>query len=151
MFVGLEVRESSKATRAATDAEIAAQFVALNTTMYASPELAGAFVEENDKGHPSLTSGESQFVLQAFYRALFHVWSNAHRQHLNGTVNPLLFAAVTQEIVAHAGPESPDDSPKINASRRLMQWAWGTERFIYNPVFQEFVDSILAAKHEEVG
>ena len=40
IFVGLEVRESSRATRAATDAEIAAQFVEINLAMYSSDHLA---------------------------------------------------------------------------------------------------------------
>ena len=146
VFVGLEVRESSLATRAATDAEIAAQFVEINTAMYGSPELAEDFIAAGEAGHPSRAPAASQIRLRAHFRALFHVWSNAHRQHLSGTANPLLFQAVAQELTAYATPESPDVSEVMNATRRVMQWAWESERFVYNPAFQSFVDSTIAAR-----
>ena len=146
IFVGLEVRESSRATRAATDAEIAAQFVEINTAIYASGELAEDFTAASEAGHPSRAPAASQIRIRAHFRALFHVWSNTHRQHLNGTVNPLLFEAVEQELTAYATPESPDASDGLNDTRRVMQWVWASERFLYNPAFQSLVDSTLASR-----
>ncbi len=145
VFVGLEVRESSRATRAATDAEIAAQFVEINVAMYTSDHLAADIEAAGEAGHPSLAPLESRIRLEAHFRALFHIWSNAHRQHLNSTVNPLLFQAVQQELTAYAAPESPDASAGMNETRRLMQWAWESQRFVYNPAFQAFVDSTIVA------
>ena len=147
VFVGLEVRESSRATRAATDAEIAAQFVEINTAMYGSDLLAADWQAASEAGHPSLAPPESQFRLVAHARALFHVWSNAHRQHLNGAVNPLLFQGVAQEMTAYTAPESPDGSLRIDETRRWMKWAWESQGFLYNPAFQAFVDSTMAAQH----
>ena len=145
IFVGLEVRESSRATRAATDAEIAAQFVEINLAISSSDHLAADIEAALEAGHPSRASRESQTRLLAHWRALFHIWSNTHRQHLNTTVNPLLFEAVQQELSAYAAPESPDESAEMNGIRRNMQWAWESQRFIYNPAFQALVDSTISA------
>jgi hypothetical protein len=136
-FVGL--------TRAATDAEIASQFLDLNTAMFEGRDLARAFEAAAEAGDPSQAPYVDQFLLRALYRGLFHIWSNTHRQHLNGTVNPLLFQAVTQEIVQYASPADSDTVERLNISRRNLAWAWESERFIYNPEFQEFVDSIIEA------
>ncbi|MGI9625925.1 MAG: hypothetical protein ACR2QM_03745 [Longimicrobiales bacterium] len=143
VFVGLEVRESSRATRAATDAEIASQFVALNTAILSSPELTVAFDAARAAGHPSGASLGEQGLLLAFYRSLFHVWSNTHRQHLSGTVNPMLFEAVVAEISSYAETADPTSASDHDQRRVLVQWAWENERFLYNPAFQVFVDSIM--------
>lgn len=143
VFVGLEVRESSRATRATTDAEIASQFVTLNTAILESPELNAAFDAARAAGHPSAASPAEQGLLLAFYRSLFHVWSNTHRQHLSGTVHPMLFEAVAGEIAAYAGPGDASSPRDHNERRVLVQWAWESERFIYNPAFLVFVDSIM--------
>ena len=81
VFVGLEVRESSRATRAATDAEIAGQFLELNTGIYSSPELMEAFEAGGRVNDPSELPVIHRIAITSFYRSLFHVWSNAHRQH----------------------------------------------------------------------
>jgi hypothetical protein len=143
VFVGLEVRESSRATRAATDAEIASQFVTLNTAMFSSPELMAAFDSASAAGHPSLAPSSAQGMILAFYRTLFHTWSNTHRQHLSGTVHPLLFDAVVGEISAYAQPVDTTELGRLNETRVAVQWAWESERFLYNPAFRSFVDSIM--------
>ena len=80
----------------------------------------------------------------AMWRAVFHIWSNVHRQHLNGTLDPALYDAVVQEISMHAGKargtETVDDAER---RARQMKWAWESERFIFNLDFQIFVDGIL--------
>ena len=144
VFVGLEVRESSRATRAATDAEIATQFVDLNLAILSSPELTGAFDAAREVGHPSRATAGQQGLLLAFYRSLFHVWSNTHRQHLAGTVHPMLFEAVVGEISTYAEATDSEASSEQNLRRVLVRWAWENERFIYNEAFREFVDSIMA-------
>ena len=85
--------------------------------------------------------------MRAHFRALFHVWSNTTPTYTSyGTVNPLLFEAVEQELTAYATPESPDASDGLNETRRVMQWVWASERFLYNPAFQSLVDSTLASR-----
>ncbi len=144
IFVGVEIRQNSIATRAATDAAVADGFRELNLVVASSPELAKALAANAD--NPAEAAAEDQVLMLGLYRALFHTWSNAHRQHLNGTIDPSIFQAVVQEISAYA-VEVPDgaDIDDIERRQRMATWAWDSERFIFNPDFQIFVDSILAA------
>ena len=145
LFVGVEIRQNSIATRAATDATVADGFRELNLVLASSPNLARAFAAH--AGNPAEAPAEEQVLMLGLYRALFHIWSNAHRQHLNGTIDPAIFQAVVQEISAYGG-EVPagTDIDDIERRQRLTKWAWDSERFLFNPDFQIFVDSILASK-----
>jgi len=49
---------------------------------------------------PAALSDEDKVSALAFFRALFHIWSNAHRQHLSGPLDPRLWAAAVQEMSA---------------------------------------------------
>jgi hypothetical protein len=145
IFVGIEVRQSSIATRAATDAAVADGFRELNLVLASSPDLAGALAAY--ASNPEEAPAEDQILMLGFYRALFHIWSNGHRQHLNGTIDPAIFQAVVQEISAYAGEVPPGaDIDDIERRQRITRWAWESERFIFNPDFQAFVDSVLNAK-----
>ena len=145
IFVGVEIRQNSIATRAATDAAVADGFRELNLVLASSPDLARALAAYS--GDPAEAPAEDQVLMLGLYRALFHVWSNAHRQHLNGTIDPSIFQAVVQEISVYAG-EDPlgADIDDVDRRRHLTRWAWDSERFLFNPDFQIFVDSILASK-----
>ena len=80
------------------------------------------------------------------WRALFHIWSNAHRQHLNGTLDPAIYESVVQEISTYSvGAMETHDNPDLVRRQTLMHWAWENERFIYNAEFQGFVDEILTS------
>ena len=94
---------------------------------------------------------EDKVLILGLYRGMFHIWSNAHRQHLNGTIDPVLYRSIVQELTAYAG-ETPAGAEREDIRRRqkLTRWAWKSERFLYNPDFQRFVDSTLAA-HDEVS
>jgi len=81
IFVGLEVRQSSVATRASTNAAVADSYRELAVLMASSPQLARA-AAATANGLDTL-SPEDQIVLLGFYRALFHSWSNLHRQEAN--------------------------------------------------------------------
>jgi hypothetical protein len=142
IFVGIEVRQNSIATRSATNAAVKDAFREFNLVVASSPELARALAA--NAGNSGDATPEDQIQMLAMWRALFHVWSNVHRQHLNGTLDPVLFDAIVQEIVMYSGDargtETVDD-----AKRRAeqMRWAWESERFIFNVDFQTFVDGIL--------
>ena len=144
VFVGVEIRQSSIATRAATDAAVADGFRELNLVLASSPDLAAAFTAGAD--NPAEAPAEAQTMMLGLYRALFHIWSNGHRQHLNGTIDPAIFQAIGQEISTYAGDVSGEaEVNDIDRRRRNVRWAWDSERFIFNPDFQAFVDSVLAS------
>ncbi len=143
IFVGLEVRQSAIATRAAADATIANSFLEVNQAMATTPSLDRALT--GWRGSPDSASAADQVQLLGLWRGLFHAWSNAHRQHLNGTIDPALFQSVSQEIAAYAAPSSAlGDSADLARRGALMRWAWSRERFLFNADFQAFVDSMLS-------
>lgn len=146
IFVGGELRQNAIATKAATNAAVSVAFVELNLMLASSPELARAFAEHADD--PAAAPQDAQILMLGSWRALFHIWSNAHRQHLNGTLDPAIYASVIQEISTYAaGAMESYDNPELVRRRTLMNWAWQNERFIYNQDFQDFVDGILGSKH----
>ncbi len=145
VFVGGELRQNAIATRAATNAEVSFAFVELNLMLASSPELARAFAEHADD--PAAAPREAQILMIGSWRALFHIWSNAHRQHLNGTLDPAIYESVVQEISTYSvGAMETHDNIDLVRRQALMNWAWQNERFIYNQEFQDFVDEILGSK-----
>ncbi|WP_412067202.1 hypothetical protein [Rubrivirga sp. IMCC43871] len=144
IFVGIEIRQNSVTTRAATDAAIADSFRELSVAQATSPALASAFAAH--AADPASAPGEAQVLMLGFWRALFHIWSNVHRQHLNGTVDPAIYDSVVREISSYAGPPlTAEPSGEIEVRSRLMSWAWTSERFLFNTDFQEFVDELLVS------
>ena len=145
IFVGIEVRQNSIATRSATNAAVKDAFRELNLVIASSPELAKAAATNAE--NPDDAPPEDQLQMLGMWRALFHIWSNVHRQHLNGTLDPILYDAVVQEVSMYAGnargAETVDDAER---RARHMRWAWESERFIFNLNFQKFVDGILGIK-----
>lgn len=145
IFVGGELRQNAIATRAATNAEVSFAFVEINLMLASSPELARAFAEHADD--PAAAPQEAQIMMIGSWRALFHIWSNAHRQHLNGTLDPAIYESVVQEISTYSvGAMETHDNIDLVRRQALMNWAWQNERFIYNQEFQDFVDEILGSK-----
>lgn len=81
-----------------------------------------------------------------YWRGLFQIWSNVHRQHLNGTVDPMIYASVEREIRSYAGQFSVGAATnRIEARRRLMFWAWQSEKFQFSEDFSTFVDGLINA------
>jgi hypothetical protein len=142
IFVGLEVRQSAIATRAAADATIANSFLQVNQAMATTPSLDRALTAWH--GTPDSASEADQVQILGLYRGLVHVWSNAHQQHLNGTIDPALYQSIVQEVSAYARPSSVlGDSAELERRGVLLRWTWSRERFLFNPDFQAFVDSML--------
>ena len=117
-------------------------FRKVNLVIASSQELARAIAANAED--PNDAPPEDRAQMLAMWRALFHAWSNAHRQHLNGTWDPALYEAVIQEISMLSGNASETEAVE-NAERRArhLRWAWESERFIFNLDFQEFVDANL--------
>lgn len=143
IFVGIEVRQNSIATRSATNAAVKDSFRESNLVLASSPELARATSANAE--NPADSPPEAKIQMLALWRALFHTWSNVHRQHLNRTLDPALFDAVVQEVSMNAvktlGTEIVDDAERRG---RHMRWALESERVIFNQDFQIFVDGILS-------
>ena len=142
IFVGLEVRQNSVSISAATNASVAAAYIDVNLMLASSPELARAMATNGE--YPEAAPPEDAIVLLALWRALFHTWSNAHRQHLNGTLDEAIYESVLQEISTYASDAPLKERDRTVVQRRLsMRWAWKNERFLYNPDFRLFVDRIV--------
>jgi len=142
IFVGLEVRQSSVATRASTNAAVADSYRELAVLMASSPQLARAAAAAAN-GLDTL-SPEDQIVLLGFYRALFHSWSNLHRQEANGTLDQAIYESLIRELTvysAHAGSEAR--SAELLRRGQGVRWAWEHERYLFSEEFQEFMDSSL--------
>jgi hypothetical protein len=142
VFVGWELRQNSIATRAANNYSVADSFVQLNLNLSSNRELAHALAANAED--PNSAPLEDKILMLGAWRALFHVWSNVHRQHLNGTVDPDIYEAVLQEMSTYATPQGiRERSEDVERRHRFMLWAWETERFIFNPEFQKLVDEQL--------
>jgi hypothetical protein len=147
LFVGMELRQNSVATMAQTNSNVAESFIELNLAMATNAELARAMTSYDDD--PATASPADQVQILGLWRALFHTWSNAHRQHLSGTLDPAIYASIVQEIstYANAGAGAQVNNIKdLGRRKRMMHWAWENERFIFNPDFQVFVDGILGVE-----
>ena len=140
VFVGLEVRQNSVATRASTNAAVADAFRELNLVLASSPELARSVVVSFDD--PNKMSPEERILSLGMWRALFHVWSNAHRQWVNETLDEVLYRSVISEISTY-GLKNNESVEDLDGRSRAMRWAWESERFIFNGEFQQFVDELI--------
>jgi hypothetical protein len=139
-FVGFEIRQASIATRASTNATVAESFIELNLVIASSPDLARAFAVSFDD--PGKLSVEQRVMVLGGWRSLFHVWSNAHRQWTNETLDQVLYDSVVSEISTYS--RSQDRAVEdIDGRSRSMRWAWESERFIFNSEFQTFVDELI--------
>lgn len=142
VFVGWELRQNSIATKATNNSGIADSFVQLNINLSSNRELALALAAHS--ANPQAAPLEDKIMMLGAWRALFHVWSNVHRQHLNGTIDPALYSAILQEMATYAAPvEDGVQSDDVVRRQRIIRWAWETERFIFNPDFQALVDQAL--------
>jgi len=57
------------------------------------------------------------------------------------------YGAVVQEISAYAGKFHGSVAPEeVERRKRQMRWAWESERFIFNPDFQSFVDDTIGVE-----
>ena len=144
IFVGLQVHQNTIATKAANNSAVADGFRELNLAIAASSALGDALVATEED--PEAATPQARMLALALWRAAFHNWSNAYRQHLNGTLDPELWASIVQEISAYSAipPTSEHDTPVSRG--RAGRWAWESERFLYSPDFRKFVDDTLGLK-----
>ncbi len=92
---------------------------------------------------PEKLSPEERILVLGMWRAIFHTWSNGHRQWTNETLDHVLYESIVSEIstYSHNQDESIED---IDGRSRAMRWAWESERFVFNIEFQRFVDELIS-------
>ena len=139
-YLAVQVHKNSVATRASTNAAVADAFIELNLVLASSPELARAVVVSFDS--PEKLSPEERVLVLGMWRALFHVWSNGHRQWTNETLDQVLYESIVSEISTY-GRNQDESVEDIDGRSRSMRWAWESERFIFNIEFQQFVDELI--------
>ena len=140
VFVGLEVRQNSVATTASANAAVADAFIELNLVLASSPDLARAVVVSFDD--PEKLSPEERILVLGMWRAVFHIWSNGHRQWTNETLDQMSYESIVSEISTY-GRNQDETVVDIDGRSRTMRWAWESERFIFNIEFQQFVDELI--------
>ena len=140
VFVGFEVRQNSVATTASANAAVADAFIELNLVLASSPDLARAVVVSFDD--PEKLQPEERILVLGMWRAIFHIWSNGHRQWTNETLDQVLYESIISEISTY-GRNRDESVEDIDGRHRSMRWAWESERFIFNIEFQQFVDELI--------
>ena len=140
VFVGLEVRKYSVATRASANATVADAFREVKLELASSPELAHAMVLSFDD--PQKLSPDERVLVLAIWRSLFHTWSNGHRQWTNETLDEALYESIVSEISQYVRHKD-ESGEELDRRSLAMRWAWGSERFLFNIEFQQFVDDLI--------
>lgn len=127
VYVAVQVRQNTNASRAATVQDMTNKWVQINLWSAESPDRR--FNMETAK------PGSDEFLQGlALYRALFHQWSNNLYQYKKGVLDYESFKPTEEELrhIMHRTPAGP--------SFRI---AWSYARHIYNRDFQEFFEAIL--------
>ena len=140
IFVALELRQNTIATKAATNSAYTDAARDFSLAVATSPELARSLAEW--PANPEDATGVDQVQVLGFMRALFHMWSNGHRQYRDRTLDPSLMDALRHEISSFALGAS--DDPVMVQRAQMLNFAWSIERFLFPTPFQHFVDDLLA-------
>ena len=134
VFVGLQVRQSAEATRAATVLELKASWAQLNLTQLENPEITRAWRLVREEGLESVDP-ESQFIVLAWYRTMMHNWSNAYYQYRIGTLEAEQWEPMIRDIEGE--------------SRIHVVWSvWDRWAHIYDDPFRNLMDSVKTANFE---
>jgi hypothetical protein len=130
IFVGVQVQQGATATRSATVLQIKDAWVQLNLAAATSVELADATQAIAEQGWNDATNRDRTLVT-AFYRTLFHNWSNAYYQYQNDTLDENQWGAFVRE--ARVSLENPN-------IRRV----WADWNHIYDDSYRELMDGLIA-------
>ena len=106
-------------------------WVQLNLALATSPELSNAFDIVEAQGWDA--NPHANRLVAAFYRALFHTWSNAYYQYLNGTLEEDQWLPHLRD--AEVGLSSP-----------ITRLVWSDWKHTYDDPFRELMDSLMAER-----
>ena len=130
IFVGLEVRQNSEATQAATVLQLKQGWSELNHIMMQNPAMMDALVLVVERGYANVDAN-TQMVVAGWWRTLLHNWSNAYFQYRAGTLSEEQWAALLRDMETEA--------------RYSVVWeVWQDWSHIYDEPFQVLLDSMKA-------
>ena len=142
IFVGLELRQNTVATRAEANASHSDGVRDLSLALATSSELAEAIARM--PLDPNEAEATDKVQLLAWNRALFHSWANTHRQALDGTLSPGFLEGLQSELSAYSSAAKGEGADLELVKRwNLLRWAWSIEHTMFDQSFQEFMDSLL--------
>ncbi len=130
VFVGVQVQQSAAATRSATVLQLKDSWVQVNLASATSPELARAFETLRTDGWEA--DPISNFLVSGYFRSLFHNWSNAYYQYLNGTLEESQWTPHLREV-------------QVSVTDSVFWRVWGAWEHVYDDPFRVLVDSLRAA------
>jgi hypothetical protein len=134
IFVGIQIRQHSEATRAAAVQQLGQSWVHWNTSV-ATREIQAALLKVEEFDDPSKAPLVEQRIAESYVRALFANWSTSHYQYLMGVLDQPLWDGVMRDMRSCF-----DQSHSIS---RLVRWAWIRNRDLYAVTFSEFIDSTI--------
>ncbi len=139
LFVGVQVRQSAQATRAATVLQLKENWLQLNLMQIENPEVIhAAFQQVKTVGYANADS-VSVLVVQATNRVLMHNWSNSYYQYRLGTLDDEQWRPLLRDMEA--------DSRRPVTAEILWQ-VWDELGYIYDDPFRSLMDSLKAANFD---
>lgn len=134
VFVGVQVRQSAEATRAATVLQLKDGWADLNLVQMQNPQIMDALVQAVDSGLDSIDP-RAQLIVSAWSRTLMHNWSNAYYQYRVGTLDDDQWHALLRDMEGE--------------SRYRVVWdVWSRWSHIYDDPFRMLMDSMKAANYD---
>ena len=141
IFVGVQVRQSAEATRAATVLQLKENWSQFNLTMLENPEIVDALDNVLDDGFEN-AERRSQLIVEAWWRTMLHNWSNAYYQYRIGTLDPEQWQALLRDIECEAR-YSRDGGP------RPPLWdVWDINSYMFDDSFRTLIDSVRVASSD---
>jgi len=134
IYLSIQVRQNTNASKAATVQDMTNKWVQINLWSAESSDRMFNLTE--------IEPGTNEFLQGlAFYRALFHQWSNNLYQYRTGVLDHDSFRPTEEEIrhIIHRTRAGP-----------TFRVAWESAKHIYNKDFQTFFDSILEEDHAPI-
>lgn len=137
IFVGIEIRQNSKATRAAATQQLGQSWVDWNVAT-ATREIHEAILVVEQYPDPSNAPEVDRRIVESYVRSLLSNWSISHYQFRMGVLDAPLWDGVMRDM------EGSVD--RGHAFGRLLTWVWARNRHLYNVHFTSSMDSLIDAR-----
>ena len=130
VYLSIQVRQSTKASRANTAQQFSTNWITLNLAYAHDTERLAVLLSD-----PDITDIERQRSM-AFWRALTQQWSNSYYQYRHGNLDDELFTHTKREIKAYLS------DPLLREHLEIL--LWGQEAYLPNDAFGALVKDIIA-------
>ena len=135
LFVGLEIRQNSESTRAATVQAVQDSWLDWNLTM-ADPEAWAAVDRIRVLDDPDEGAWVDQAAVRSLVRSLTGNWANVHYQYVRGFVDEAYWQSVERNIRLNFDGSLGEDWAV------LFRWGVAGNRGIYTEEFQGVLDQL---------